>query len=229
MKTVRSILKILALALSVGTIVLFFFNFVSLKVGPETVNLLGANLVFGSNVDVAGVEASLQVSAYYTATAVLVLLTAATAVGGLFKTASQVWSMILGLITGALFTVINAAGGTKYVDVRDLGSVGTVSKVQMTTFAWVAVGLIFASAVISAVALLVNDAVIVKETGKKSVFGKSVAFLKEYKVEIKKVTWPAWATVLKNTIVVIVIALVIGAFIWLIDWGLSALFELLLS
>lgn len=43
-------------------------------------------------------------------------------------------------------------------------------------------------------------------------------WFREMKSELKKVVWPTWEQVVKNTSVVIVMVVVIGAFIWLVDW-----------
>lgn len=51
---------------------------------------------------------------------------------------------------------------------------------------------------------------------------KAIAkFFKDLKGETKKIVWPNARTVLKNTGIVLAVVLIIGAGIWLIDWGLS--------
>lgn len=51
---------------------------------------------------------------------------------------------------------------------------------------------------------------------------KAIAkFFKDLKGETKKIVWPNAKTVLKNTGIVLAVVLIIGAGIWLIDWGLS--------
>lgn len=68
-----------------------------------------------------------------------------------------------------------------------------------------------------------------KKTGskgnKENVFariGKTIAkFFKDLKGENKKIIWPNGKTVVKSTIVVIVCVLIVGAGIWLVDFGLS--------
>ena len=42
-----------------------------------------------------------------------------------------------------------------------------------------------------------------------------------FKSETKKIVWPNAKTVLKNTGIVLAVVLIIGAGIWLVDWGLS--------
>ena len=65
-----------------------------------------------------------------------------------------------------------------------------------------------------------------KDTEKKSKAKKAkkvnkgnriARWLREMRSELKKVQWPTWKQVLKNTGVVILCVLVIGIFIWVFD------------
>lgn len=47
-------------------------------------------------------------------------------------------------------------------------------------------------------------------------------WFREMKSELKKIVWPTWAQVVKNTGVVIAMMLVVGIFLGIIDFGLSA-------
>lgn len=52
--------------------------------------------------------------------------------------------------------------------------------------------------------------------------GKAIArFFKDFRGEIKKITWPDAKTVFKSTGVVIAVILIIGVGIWIVDFGLS--------
>jgi len=50
---------------------------------------------------------------------------------------------------------------------------------------------------------------------------KTVQFLKEVKVELKKVTWPNRPEVIGTTIVVIIAVFIFGIFLFLTDQGLN--------
>jgi preprotein translocase subunit SecE len=50
---------------------------------------------------------------------------------------------------------------------------------------------------------------------------KLVQFLKEVKIELKKVTWPNRQEVIGTTIVVIVAVFIFGIFLFLVDQGLN--------
>ncbi len=55
------------------------------------------------------------------------------------------------------------------------------------------------------------------ENTKPNVFTKMVNYFKEVKVELKKVVWPTFSKVKKNTLIVILYVLIIGVVIWALD------------
>jgi len=57
---------------------------------------------------------------------------------------------------------------------------------------------------------------------------KSTQFLREVKIELKKVTWPSKKEALASTAVVIIIVVIISAFLGLVDMGLSNLIRFVL-
>ena len=57
---------------------------------------------------------------------------------------------------------------------------------------------------------------------KKDGLGKKIAkFFREYKSELKKISWPTLPEVIKNSLVTIVVVLIVGLFIWVVDTGLT--------
>ena len=70
-----------------------------------------------------------------------------------------------------------------------------------------------------------------KKEKKPNIFkriGSAIAgFFKGIVAEIKKVTWPTKKQVALNTVSVLAFCLVIGAIIWLSDFGLDALMSLI--
>ncbi len=46
---------------------------------------------------------------------------------------------------------------------------------------------------------------------------KSNAYLREVRVEVRKVSWPTWEDLQKSTLVIIVIVVIVGAIIGLMD------------
>ena len=79
-----------------------------------------------------------------------------------------------------------------------------------------------------------NTAIKVKEkkaSPKKAKFsfkriGARIAkFFREYKSEFKKIVWPTPKQVRNNTIVTLIMCGVVGLFIWLLDYGLYSLLQ----
>jgi|CXWL01.1.fsa_nt_gi preprotein translocase subunit SecE len=63
----------------------------------------------------------------------------------------------------------------------------------------------------------------------KGLWGQTMAFLKDVRVEMTKVTWPTWAELKGQTIVVIVAVLMIATFIGIVDLFLSNTIKVLVT
>ena len=57
---------------------------------------------------------------------------------------------------------------------------------------------------------------------------KSSQFLREVKIELKKVTWPTRKQTMGSTVVVVVLVVIISFFLGLVDFGLSGLIRYVL-
>lgn len=68
---------------------------------------------------------------------------------------------------------------------------------------------------------------VVKE--KRGYLQQALQFLREVKIELKKVTWPTRKQTLGSTAVVIVLVILISLFLGLVDMGLSGLFRSILQ
>ncbi len=70
-----------------------------------------------------------------------------------------------------------------------------------------------------------------KKTGEKNpiIPSKVSKFFRDTRGEFKKIVWPGFSTVVRNTIATLVMCAIVGAIIVVVDLGLSALVELLLS
>ncbi|MBW1866447.1 MAG: preprotein translocase subunit SecE [Deltaproteobacteria bacterium] len=68
-------------------------------------------------------------------------------------------------------------------------------------------------------------------TGKKknTYIDKATQFLREVKVELKKVTWPSRKQTIGSTVVVIVLVMIISLFLGVVDVGLSGLVRVVLG
>jgi len=67
------------------------------------------------------------------------------------------------------------------------------------------------------------------EPGKvKSYINKGLQFLREVKVELKKVVWPTRKQTLTSTVVVLILTMIIATFLGVVDIGLSSLVRVIL-
>ena len=121
--------------------------------------------------------------------------------------------------------------GAAYVDVRNISTLFTVESISMSLFAVLSCVFSFGAVLSGAGQILVNDHIEVLESkGAKASIPKRIArFFRDYKGEIKKIVWPTGKSVLRNTLVVLAMCLIVGAFIWLLDWGMSELVKLILN
>ena len=67
---------------------------------------------------------------------------------------------------------------------------------------------------------------VVKE---KNFIDKSIQFLREVKVELKKVTWPSRKQTVGSTVVVLVIVSIISLFLGVVDAGLAGIIRAVLQ
>ena len=64
---------------------------------------------------------------------------------------------------------------------------------------------------------------------KDNIFGKTAQFLREVKVELKKVTWPSRKQTIGSTAVVIALVMIISLFLGIVDFGISSLIRIVLQ
>ncbi|OEU45261.1 MAG: preprotein translocase subunit SecE [Desulfobacterales bacterium S7086C20] len=70
-----------------------------------------------------------------------------------------------------------------------------------------------------------------KPSGRKvelSSWSKGIQFLREVKIELKKVSWPSRKETMASTVVVIILVIIVSAFLGLVDVGLSSLIGVIL-
>ena len=61
-----------------------------------------------------------------------------------------------------------------------------------------------------------------------SSWSKGIQFLREVKIELKKVSWPSRKETMASTVVVIILVIIVSAFLGLVDVGLSSLIGVIL-
>lgn len=64
---------------------------------------------------------------------------------------------------------------------------------------------------------------------KDNIFTKTAQFLREVKVELKKVTWPSRKQTIGSTAVVIALVMLISLFLGVVDFGISSLIRIVLQ
>ncbi|MBR7071977.1 MAG: preprotein translocase subunit SecE [Clostridia bacterium] len=123
--------------------------------------------------------------------------------------------------------VIALSSPWKFVDTRPLPNVTAVS--YGTSVLLVAI-VLFLFAIAGFAYLLLDDYICVQEGKAKLTLLKRIGrFFRDYKSEVKKIVWPGWREVLKNTGIVLIMCLLVGILIWGVDYGLGKLLELILG
>ena len=69
----------------------------------------------------------------------------------------------------------------------------------------------------------------VSKIQKQNIFQKGIQFLREVKVELKKVTWPSRKQTVGSTVVAIVLVMIISLFLGVVDMSLTSLIQLVLQ
>lgn len=228
MKTVNRICQLLAIVFGVASLVLFFTRFATVISGGNEVNLVGAQLGFGGKITVAGTEYKLAKSSDIL---FCFILTALSAVFGIisFKSKKLRYAApFVGIIDAVYMLVIALSNPYAFVDKRPLPD---VTGITYSPFVLITAILLFAFTAAAVAYLLIDDYLEVKASNgsKLTIPKRIVRFFRDYKSEIKKIVWPGWKDVAKNTIIVLIMCLIIGALIWLIDFGLGRLLELILG
>ncbi len=239
MKVARNFLRILTVALVAASLLMFFFTFAEIRfTGSDVVfGASGAELAFGGDVTSRvpalgdGVTADLSQSTWFTVGLLWAgLTTLVAALGFKFKKCFTA-APFLALLGGVLMLVLVLGKGATYIDVRPLDTLLTISSVSISLYAVLSCVFSFVATIVGVGQIFLNDHIEVLESkGAKISLPKRIArFFRDYKGEIKKIVWPTGKSVLRNTVVVLIMCLLVGAFIWLLDIGLSNLLELILN
>lgn len=230
MKILNKISQIAAVVFGLGALVMFFLPFVDVYSKGELVDsYIAAQWAFGSKVEFLGESVKLAYSAKILFTFILTAFAAVLNGVGLFvnKKGIRYTVSVVSLFT-AIYTLVcmTVLEPTRFVDVRPITP---VSSIHYTWFAIIMVVAMFLFAAFAIAYLFIDDYLEAKATGGKTIAKRFVLFLRDYKSEIKKIVWPSFKDVVKNTGIVLVMCAVVGVLIWLVDFGLGKLIELILS
>ena len=212
-----------------ASLVLFFTRFATIVTNGNTVHMVGAQLAFGSKIDVAGTTYDMAKSAHIL---FCFWLTVAGFLASIFSFKSKNLRYAapgIGIVT-SIYMLVIALGNPmeKFVDERPLKG---VTSIEYAPFVWILVAVLFAFTIISAAYLLIDDYLeVLASNGQKLTIGKRIIrFFKDYKSETKKIVWPGYKDVIKNTVIVLIMCLLVGILIWVVDFGLGKLINLILG
>lgn len=228
MKTLNKICQILAIVLGLASLVLFFTEFVEIVTSEGSAHLVGAQLAFGSEVTVSGTEYDMAKSAKLL---LCFWLTAIAAVLSIFSFKSKKLRYAapgFGVIAAVYMLVIGLAKGGRYIDERPLEN---ISEVIRSPFILITAITLILFTVAAVAYLLIDDYLEVKASkgDKLTIPKRIVRFFRDYKSETKKIVWPGLRDVVKNTVIVLIMCLLVGILIWLVDFGLGQLLNLVLG
>ena len=227
MKILNNVFRVLSIVFSVTALVLFFFKFAEIHMYPdETVTRTGTELAFGAKYGEFETLKSVQILFTLILSAITVLFSALA-----WKFKGSKWAAIgFSLFTAIYMLVMALSPAYEFVNTSGYPNV-TLSPTYvglMPLFISIALFATFAS---NTAALLISDAIAVEESKGQllPIPKRIVKFLRDYKGEITKIVWPGPKAVVKNTAIVLGMCLVFGAFVWLVDWGLGNLIELIIK
>ena len=231
MKTVNRICQILSIIFAVVSLILFFTPFATIATNNGDVSMVGAALGFGSKIDLAGTEYDMAKSADILFCIWLTVLGVVLSVFSFKSKKVRSFAPAVALGTGMYMLVIALSDATKFVDARPLTpTIGVTSIEYASSVLFTAIALLL-FAVAAAAYLLIDDYIEVTQSkgAKRTILKRIIGFFKDYKSEIKKIVWPGFKDVAKNTGIVLAMCLIVGAFIWLLDLGLGNLIKLILK
>ncbi len=229
MKAATLISRIITAVIAVAVLVLFFFGIVTVTGAEGTFNLSGYQMAFGSTVtSVGGEELNFAQSSYYMFTMAFALI-AVICAGCSFKYKNAtVGGLVSGAVTMIMMLVFSFSDVNSYVDWRPVTKPTHLSYNGLAAvLTWCSIAFV----VFSIITIFANDyaEVIESEGAKKTLIQRFVSFIREYKSECKKISWPSFKTVVKNTVIVLIVCLVVGAFVGIVDFGLGNLIKLILA
>ena len=224
MKALNKVCQFLAIALGLGALVLFFLKFVTFTLGDgSTVSLVGAQLAFGAKTTIADttykMANSLKLLFCFWLNVIALLFSVFSFKAKLNRYLASGFS----LTAGIYMLVLALSKPIKFVDPRPLVNYLGVLKMQYTKFVLITAICMLAFAACAIAHLFIDDYLEAKASkgAKKTIIRRVIGFFKDYKSETKKIVWPSIKDVIKNTGIVLIMCLLIGALIWLVDLGLG--------
>ncbi len=230
MKTVNRICQILSVIFAIVSLVLFFTPFATITTNSGDTTMVGAALGFGSSTEVAGTPYDMAKSADILFCFCLTVIGALLSIFSFKSKTVRYFAPAVGLGSGIYMLVIALSDAAKFVDARPLTTMLGVTGIEYSSSVLLTAIALLLFAVAAVAYLLIDDYIEVMQSkgSKRTILKRVIGFFKDYKSEIKKIVWPGFKDVVKNTGIVLAMCLIVGAFIWLLDLGLGKLIELIL-
>ncbi len=227
MKVINKICQIMAILFGFAALVLFFTNFATIVSASGTYDIAGSILAFGGKLTAAGVKMAKSSDLLF---CFLVTLLAVACGGFTFKSKGARYFAPAFALTAAIYMlVVTLSAPSLFIDTRPL-EVAAATDVTYCISVTLATVALFVCFGFGTAHLLIDDYIIASASKDKLTILKKIArFLRDYKSETKKIVWPGFKDVVKNTIIVLIMCAFIGIFIWLVDFGLGSLLQALLK
>lgn len=227
MKILKNVFSVLTVVFAVAALVMFFLPFGKIVLSDgNTITRVGAEFAFGSDYNGGAAAKSSQILFCMILTAFTVLFAALS-----FKFKGTRWATVGFSAVDAVYMLVVACRKPVYfLDVRGIISGNIEDKISYVNHMPLLISIaLFLTLICGIVYLLSADKLAVEASGenKLTIPQRVVKFLRDYKGELKKIVWPNFRTVLKNTGIVLIMCVLVGVFIWAVDLGLGALLDLI--
>ena len=224
MKVVNKLCQILTIALGAAALILFFTPYATITASGAEYTFVGTQLAFGSKVEGLGENLAKSADIWF-----CFFLTLAGAIfsGLTFKFKGMRYAAPVVLLIDAVYMLVIALSNPWFfVDTRPLVNPTILT---YTSFVLITALVLIVGFVLSVAHLLIDDYLLCAGKDKLTIPKRIVRFVRDYKSEVKKIVWPGLNEVVKNTIIVLIICAIIGAFVWLLDFGLGQLVQLIIG
>lgn len=230
-KSLSTIFKALVSVAAAAVIALFFFTFIK----ADGFSISGFQAAFGTTLKMKAGDATLYKSAWYFFAFLLAAFTLVFSLVNFKKPGAKYASFGFSIATFINMCVLYFANPiTEYFDnryvIKKVAKI-SVDKISSDNAFLVAFIVTCVLMVLATVSMLVSDYVeVAASNGAKITIPRRIKrFFKDYKREIKNIVWPTRKTVIRNFLVVVVMCVIVGAYIWLLDWGLGSLLKYLVG
>ena len=234
MKNLRFTARVLTVLGAFAALLFFFFPFVSYTfANGDTIMATGAQISFGGSLKLpeTGEIYKSATSLYFTLT-ILIALLAVILAGAAFKyKGASVAAPAFSFLSLAMFLTFLSQDPRQHVDCRPFSAVDFEPHLDTVAFAqffYISLFVMIFAVVMGVVTIFVNDAVEVREKNgeRKFMLVRFGRWLLDYKSELKKIVWPTKEETIRNTLIVVAMCVVVGAIVWILDFGLVALLKL---